>query len=166
MDVSFIILSHNTRQFIEPCLASIERQVRGISYEIIVVDNASKDDSVDFIRQKHPQIKLILNDRNQGFAKANNQGAEIAEGDFLFLLNADTVIVNDGLGMAVQYMKENGISVLGPKLLNEDGSLQVSFQKKNTINQYIIDVFSLAFPGKGFVRRIRKKRNANCFWRN
>lgn len=157
MDISFIIINYNTRHYLEPCLESIVRYVTGITYEVIVVDNASNDESVDFLRKNHPQIKLILNDKNQGFAKANNQAAKIAKGDYLFLLNADTIILNNGLASAVEYMKANGIAVLGPKLLNEDGSLQGSFHKKNSLNQYVLDIFSLAFPLKGLLRRFENK---------
>jgi hypothetical protein len=72
-------------------------------------------------------------------------------------LNADTIILNNRLASAVQYMKANRIAVLGPMLRNEDGTLQVSFKKKNTLNKQIFDVFSLAFPLKGLIRRISKK---------
>ena len=70
-----------------------------------------------------------------GFAKANNQAVEIANGDYLFLLNADTVLLNGGIRKAVEYMKKKRISVLGPKLLNKDGTLQKSFDPKNTFNK-------------------------------
>jgi GT2 family glycosyltransferase len=157
MDVTFIIINYNTRHFLEPCLASIERHVTGLEYEIIVVDNASRDGSVGFIQQAYPGIKLIQNDQNQGFAKANNQAVEIAEGDFLFLLNADTILLDDGLSRAISYLKENQVAVLGPKLVNEDKTLQVSFQKENNLNRHIFDIFSLAFPVRRLLSPKRKK---------
>lgn len=126
MKLSIIIVSFNTKDVLDECIASIKSSHIKNSYEIIVVDNNSHDGSVEMIEQKHPDIKLIKNSDNKLFAIANNQGAEIALGEYLLLLNSDTIVYGDNLDRLIAYFDslENKIVCIGPKILNPDKTLQ------------------------------------------
>ncbi|MDY7000917.1 MAG: glycosyltransferase family 2 protein [Thermodesulfobacteriota bacterium] len=153
VEVSIIIISYNTWHLLGPCIESIREHCGGVAYEIIVVDNASSDGSVEKIRTVYPDVKLIVNNENLGFGRANNQGAAIAGGEYLFLLNADTLLTSPGMRQALDYMRRDGVSMLGPMLLNADGTLQPSFQKENTLNLQLCRI-------AGMVLRIRRLRKA------
>lgn len=125
MDVSIIITSFNTKKLTLDCVRSIRGSCPKIKYEIIVVDNGSTDDSVAKLEKL--KIKLIKNEENVGFARANNQGIEIAKGEYILLLNSDTKVkegVIDTLYNFAETKRDAG--VVGPRLLNSDGTIQGS----------------------------------------
>ena len=130
--LSIIIVSYNTKELLKQCIESIIKNSKtsSVSYEIIVVDNNSKDDSVKFVNsliRNKLAIKLIENKENLGFAKANNQGIKIAKGEYIMLLNSDTIVQDNALEILVDYLEKNrDIAVLGPKLLNADRTSQPS----------------------------------------
>ena len=126
LDLSVIILSWNTKQILHDCLASIFQHEQQPGYEVIVVDNASEDGSAEMVRQQFPQVNLIVNQENVGFAKGNNQAAEQAKGEFLLLLNSDTVLIRPLFGQLVSFARSVQAGAVGPKLLNADHSLQPS----------------------------------------
>lgn len=95
--LSIIIVSFNTRDVTDECLRSIYTAEWRDDFEIIVIDNASKDGSCEMINNKYPQVRLIENSENVLFAKANNQGAAIAKGDYVLLLNSDTIVEKNNL---------------------------------------------------------------------
>ena len=108
------------------CLASLGDQ-DGITYETIVVDNASSDESVAVIRSQFPGVKLIENSENVGFAQANNQGIAVCRGPHVLLLNSDTVVYPGALETMLAYMEAHPqVGACGPRLLNTDGTLQES----------------------------------------
>ncbi|MDR6720364.1 glycosyltransferase family 2 protein [Paenibacillus sp. 2003] len=124
LDASIIIVNYNTRQLTLDCLDSVYAFNTSYSYEVIVVDNASHDDSVQAIRKVYPQVHLIANKDNTGFAVANNQGMKVANGRYILLLNSDTVVQPDTLQTMVGFMDchpEMGAS--GCKVILPDGSL-------------------------------------------
>jgi GT2 family glycosyltransferase/lipopolysaccharide/colanic/teichoic acid biosynthesis glycosyltransferase len=124
-DLSLIIVNWNTRDFLDKSLESIFRTTKDISFEIIVVDNNSKDDSVNMIKEKYPDVKIIANKKNEGFAKANNRGIKKSKGAYILLLNPDTLLMGEPLSMLVDFMKKNDdIGVCGCKVLNKDGSIE------------------------------------------
>lgn len=124
MDVSILIVNYNTRQLTLDCLRSVYASETEFTYEVIVIDNDSKDDSVQAIRLEFPLVKLIENTENIGFAKANNQGMEAAQGRYVLLLNSDTVIQRDTLQTMVAFMDRNPITgASGCKIILPDGSL-------------------------------------------
>jgi hypothetical protein len=126
MKLSIIIVNYNVRQFLEHALISVRRAVRGIKTEIFVVDNASDDGSAEMIRAKFPRIHLIKNEENVGFAKANNLALRRARGEFLLLLNPDTVIQEDTLHVMLRFFAETpDAGIAGCKVLNPDGSFQL-----------------------------------------
>lgn len=129
IEFSIIIISYNTKKITENCLKSIETSLKqsSLSYEIIVVDNASTDGSVEMLKSIQ-KLKIILNSKNLGFAKANNQAVKQAKGKYILLLNSDTVVLDDAINKLLSYYKQNEKSVyfLGGKLLNQDQSPQAS----------------------------------------
>lgn len=124
MDVSIIIVNYNTRDLTLQCLRSIYSKTEGVDFEVIVVDNDSKDDSVEAIRSECPQAKLINTGGNIGFGRANNLGAKYASGEYLFLLNSDTVLLNNTVKIFFDFMKTNikslNIGILGCLLLDQN----------------------------------------------
>lgn len=124
MDVSIVIVSYNTSRLLDECIQSIQQETR-CSYEIIVVDNASTDDSCRMLREKHPGVTLIENRENSGFAKANNQGFAVAQGRYFFMLNPDTVILEGAIDKLVNFMDDNSeVGICGPRNVGASGELQ------------------------------------------
>lgn len=126
-DVSIIIVSWNTRDLLVGCLKSIEGSAGGKTYEIFVVDNASNDGSSQAVEDNFPEVRLIKNLENAGFARANNQAAQSAIGRYLFFLNPDTIAMPGAIQSLIEYADENpDIGILGPRISNPDHSLQRS----------------------------------------
>lgn len=124
MNVSIIIVNYNTKQLLTNCINSINKYTINISFEIIIVDNASTDGSQKYIQSNFPQVKLIKSNENLGFGKANNLGAQYAQGEFLFFLNSDTVLIENSVSQLFSFMMENeiklNIGVLGAILVDEN----------------------------------------------
>ncbi|CAH8248965.1 glycosyltransferase family 2 protein [Paenibacillus melissococcoides] len=124
IDLSIIIVNYNTKQLTLNCIESVYRSVTDFQYEVILIDNASRDDSVQVFRQQCPQVELIANEQNLGFSKANNQGMQIAKGRYVLLLNSDTVIQPDTLDVMIRFMDEHPeVGASGCKVVLPDGSL-------------------------------------------
>lgn len=105
MDLSIIIVSYNTKELLDDCLKSIQASAKGISHEVFVIDNNSKDGTVEFIKSNYPQVKLIANSQNLGFSKANNIALKKARGDLIIVLNPDTKLMSDTLSQMVNFIK-------------------------------------------------------------
>lgn len=144
--LSIIIVSFNTCEITKNCIASIYNANWKDSFEIIVIDNNSQDESVNMIRDKFPDIKLIVNPDNKLFATANNQGAAIAKGKYLLLLNSDTIVDNSNLQNMIDYFEnqQDDVICIGPKILNKDGSLQSCGKPQwGNIFQHFVSTFGL-----------------------
>jgi hypothetical protein len=132
MDLSIIIVNWNTQQLLRDCLASViaSRQKddrRTLELEIFVVDNGSSDGSPEMVEREFPDVILIKNADNRGFAAANNQAIKSATGKYILLLNSDTLVHGDVLANSVGYMEDHpNVAVLGCRVLNADGSVQPS----------------------------------------
>lgn len=132
LDLSIIIVCLNNRELVVDCIKSIVKEGSSIKKEIIVVDNGSKDGSVAAIsklKTQNPELKIIIieNKENLGYSRANNQGIEIAKGNYVLLLNSDTIVKKGALGKLYSFAKKSvDTGVVGPKLLNIDGTLQPS----------------------------------------
>lgn len=123
MDLSIIIVNWNVRDLLEQCLRSIEQNVTGLETEVIVVDNASHDDSVAMVRERFPKIKLIANADNAGFCRGNNQGIAVSAGDFVCLLNPDTEVYEGAMERLVGFLREHpDAGIVGPDLLSPPGT--------------------------------------------
>ncbi len=107
-DLSVIIVSYNTRQLLDDCLASLQQaHPPAGGLELIVVDNGSADGSVEMVRQKYGRVQLVANDDNKGFSAANNQGAAVANGRYLLFLNSDTRVSHQALAEPLAYLQQN-----------------------------------------------------------
>lgn len=125
MDVSVIIVNWNTESLLRNCLRSVFDTTGGIPFEVIVIDNASSDGSVAMVERAFPQVKLVKNSDNKGFATANNQGMALAGGRYVLLLNSDTVVLGDVIGATVHFADAHpDTAVVGCRVLNADRSLQ------------------------------------------
>lgn len=140
LDLSIIIVSFNSQERLRTCLASIFAQTSDVTYEVIVVDNASKDRTVQMIMNEFEQVAVIQNEKNRGFAFAVNQGMHVASGRYICLLNPDTEIRDRALEQLVAAMEQNPqIAVAGPRMLNEDGTIQPSVRRfPGFIDQFLI----------------------------
>jgi GT2 family glycosyltransferase len=125
---SIILVNYNGADVLIDCLNSIEKFIPRDNCEIILVDNNSQDNSVDILDDKFPNVNLIRLPKNIGFGAGNNAGVKIAKGDFLFLLNTDTILTSNILPHITELISTNlDVGVIGPKLLFPDGSFQISF---------------------------------------
>jgi GT2 family glycosyltransferase len=128
VDISIIIVSWNTRDLLAQCLQSVYDTVGNLAFEVIVVDNASADGSPTMVYDQFPQVRLIENLENEGFARANNQAIDICTGRYVLLLNSDTVVLPDAIERMVTFADTHPqIGALGAELCNGDGSLQPSW---------------------------------------
>lgn len=111
MNVSIILVNYKTYSYLSDCIKSIKDKTLGVEYEIIVVDNDSKDDSCEMIRTNFPDVILLSNEINLGFGSANNKGVTIARGDYVFLLNTDTILINNVIKILLDFMETSSSSV-------------------------------------------------------
>jgi len=125
MDLSIIIVSWNTRDILRECLRSVYQETREISFEVIVIDNASSDSSAGMVKEEFPQVFLIENTANKGFAAANNQGMEIAGGRYLLLLNPDTIVLDGAIQKAIYYADSHSdVAVVGCQVWENETTVQ------------------------------------------
>jgi GT2 family glycosyltransferase len=124
MDVSVLIISYNTRDLTAACLRSVFAETRDLSFEVIVLDNASSDGSAELVAAEFPQVRLLRPGRNLGFAAGNNAAARHAAGDYLLLLNPDTVVLDNAIGTAAAFARAHPeAGVVGGRTFKADGSL-------------------------------------------
>lgn len=115
-----------------------------LGYEVIVVDNASVDRTVEMVLERFPQVQLLANEENVGFAAANNQGLKVSKGDYLLLLNPDTLVRGEALQLMLQFLASHPrVGMVGPKLLYSDGRLQHSAFSFPTLPMIFFDFFPL-----------------------
>ncbi|SEC12339.1 hypothetical protein SAMN05443246_3067 [Paenibacillus sp. GP183] len=145
-----MIVNYNTCQLTLDCLRSIVSSSISYDYEILVVDNASRDDSVLEIRKQFPTIQLIENKQNVGFSKANNQAIRVAAGRYILLLNTDTIVQPDAIQIMLDFMEEHSsIGASGCKILLPDGSLDKACKRgfpTPSASFYYAFGFSKLFP--------------------
>ena len=127
MDLSIVIVNWNTRALLRDCLLSVRQGLGELNAEVWVVDNGSTDGSQAMLAHEFPKVRLIANPDNRGFAAANNQALKQARGRHVLLLNTDTLVHGSVLPDAVRWLDDHpGVGVLGPRILNRDGSVQNS----------------------------------------
>ena len=155
VDISFIIINWNTRDILIDCLNSIYKTVTEIGFEIYVVDNNSTDGSREATKKRFPDVKLIENKTNTGFARANNQALSVMQGKFAVLLNTDAVLQEGAIKSLLNFMNNSpGVGIAGVQLLNKDGSRQNSIDNFPSPETEILSKSILRFffpdnyPGK------------------
>jgi hypothetical protein len=130
VEVSVVIVSYNSSAVLGPCLESLKRQSLFDSTEVVVVDNASSDGTPAMVRERYPWVTLIAGRKNVGFSRGVNAGIREARGEYFLILNPDTVVGRDSIEKMVAFMKRTpDAGIVGPKLVNDDGSLQYSCRR-------------------------------------
>jgi len=160
MDITFVIVNWNTKDLLKDCLDSIYKTVRTVLFEIIVVDNASHDDSVLMVREVFPGVRIIENSENRGFGAANNQAFEVMKGRYALLLNTDTVLTENAVHELFGFMESHdNVAMAGGQLLNRDGSRQNSIANFPTIFTLLMNTALLEylFPAKYPSKRYEHK---------
>ena len=123
MQLSIIILNYNVRYFLEQCVLSVENAIKNNDAEIIVIDNNSSDDSCAMMKLRFPNVKLIENKENLGFPKGNNIGVAQAKGEYICILNPDTVVAEDAFTKVLAFAKKQShLGIVGVKLIDGTGN--------------------------------------------
>jgi GT2 family glycosyltransferase len=157
MDISIIIVNYNTRDLLRNCLKSIFDTVLDISYEIIVVDNASSDGSTAMLEEEFPSVTIIKNAENRGFGAANNQAFRIMKGRYALLLNTDTILTDQAVKALFTFMESNPSTAMAcGQLLNADGTKQNSIAAYPTL---LTLLFNAAFLEYLFPTQYPSKRH-------
>jgi GT2 family glycosyltransferase len=144
VDVSFIIVNWNTRELLLQCIGSIISTKGDYSQEIIVVDNASQDGSSEAVKEKYPEVIIIQNSANLGFAKANNIGIKRSCGRYVCLTNSDVQVLNNTLSYMIKYMDKNKkVAISGPKILWPDMTIQYSCMKFPSLWTQVCETMAL-----------------------
>ena len=144
VNLSCIIVNYYNSAPLKNCLESVYRTLRKISFEVIIVDNSQNDPGMAPLIESYPQVRVIQNATNVGFAKANNQAALSAQGKTLLFLNPDTVLADQAIEEMVAHLESDpDIGALGPKVLNTDGSLQYSCRRFPTLMTGFFNRYSL-----------------------
>lgn len=146
MDLSVVVVSWNVRELLADCLASVYASLEGsgISFEVLVVDNASTDASVALVRERFPQAHLLANAENRGYAGGSNQGLALTSGRYAVILNPDTLVHDNALGTLLRFMDEMpAAGMAGPRLVYGDGQFQHSAFAFPGLGQVLLDFFPL-----------------------
>ncbi len=128
--ISIVIVSFNVEKLLKECIESIYKETQAGSFDIWVVDNNSRDNSVQMVRENFPEVNVIENNENVGFPRANNQAVVKSQSDYILLLNPDTIIQDLAIDKMVAFMDSDPkVGVSGCRVLNEDGSLQLACRR-------------------------------------
>ncbi len=142
-EISICIVNFNAKEYLRACLYSIETKTTRTSYELIVVDNHSQDGSAEMLREEFPEVTLIENDANEGFSRPMNKALKRARGRCYLLLNPDTLFENDVPGLLSAYLDSHpDVGIVGPKVLNPDGTLQAPCKRSEARPRDVFMYFS------------------------
>jgi GT2 family glycosyltransferase len=156
--LSVIIVSYNCRELLLEAIRSVATGT-DMEAEVIVVDNASTDGTVQAVTSLFPEVKLIANTYNAGFSKANNQGFALSRGEYILLLNPDAMLIGTGLDRALSFLDEHPRSILGPELLNPDRSLQDSVIPVPGFKAVLTEALFLTYLFRPSLPAVLKKNN-------
>lgn len=175
MDVSIVIINYNTFDLTSDCIRSVVQFTSGGSYEIILVDNASTEcDPRNFLKE-FPQLKLVKSEANRGFARGNNLGIEVAKGEYILLLNSDTILKEDSVFKCLNYLKAyKGAAVAGCRMTFPGGAIQYTARKFRSIKWELLDLFRFIPMMMTYRKRSRLMlgkyfkcdENVECDWVN
>jgi N-acetylglucosaminyl-diphospho-decaprenol L-rhamnosyltransferase len=145
MDLSVVVVSYNTRDLLRACLTSVISTMSSTAnYEVFVVDNASLDGSAAMVKDTFPRVRLMANRENRGFAAANNQAIRESTGQYVILLNPDTLVMDGALERMAKFMEGHpNVGAVGPRLVFPDGSFQHSAFSFPTLPMIFFDFFPL-----------------------
>ena len=137
--VSIVLVSFNSRKDLEPCIDSIFSAGINAPFEVIIVDNGSQDGTPELVRRRYPLARLIESKTNTGFAGGTNRGVAVSQGDFILLLNNDTLVNGDAINRLVDFMRSTpDAGAAGGKLLNPDGSFQAGYAHFSSLSQELL----------------------------
>lgn len=162
--VTIILISYNSENYIVNCINSVIQNTKSVSYDITVVDNASQDNTLNLIRLKFPQIKLIVNKSNYGFAKAVNQAAKESKSEYILLLNPDTVLMNNAVQIFYEYLERSDnkdVACVGGGIFSEDNKPAISYGFFPSLKQIFFEEFGLR---KLFLKYYYKKLSPGCYF--
>lgn len=146
--VSVCIANWNCNLLLRRCLESLFEQDQGVSFEVIIVDNASTDGAAEMVEAEFPQATLIRNVENRGFSAANNQAAEAACGRYFFFLNNDTIVPPNTLRQFFEFAEANpSVGMVGPRLRGMDGAFQISYRRRPTLGALLHRISLLRWTG-------------------
>jgi GT2 family glycosyltransferase len=156
-DLAVSIVSYNSIDFLKECLESIFKNPPSVGYGVIVVDNASEDGTVDYLRKNYPAVILISNSKNIGFAAANNQAIKNSSSKYIVLMNSDCEVYEKSLDKLVQFMEENsGVGIAGPKIINSDGTTQLSCRRfPSLLDAAAHNILGDIFPDNPFTKKYK-----------
>jgi GT2 family glycosyltransferase len=128
--ISVVIVSYNTRDILRQCLEALFRHTSGVEFEVLVVDNDSRDGTPAMVRQEFPQVTLVANDTNLGFAAANNQAFALNRGEFILLLNPDAFVREGAIAKGLEFMRQAPrCGICGGRIVDEDGTVRPSARR-------------------------------------
>jgi len=157
--LSIIIVSYNSRDYLDGCLKSVLKYHAPSNgkTEVIVVDNASKDGSAELVKNNYKQVKLIINSSNMGFSRANNIAIRQSDSEYILLINSDCEIFENAVDELISFMDRNrSTGVSGPKIINSDGSIQLSCRRfPSFFDAGMHSVLEHIAPGNRFSRRYK-----------
>ncbi|MEI6853350.1 MAG: glycosyltransferase family 2 protein [Bacteroidota bacterium] len=143
-DVSIIVINYNTFELTCNCIQSVYDKTRDLTFEIILVDNASSECNADLFLQRYPEIVLLKCNENLGFAKGNNKGIEKAKAEVILLLNSDTILINDAIRLCYKRLLfEENVGVITAKLRYPEGNIQRQCRRFDSISLRLIEMFRI-----------------------
>ena len=144
-DISIIVVSWNTKSLVRECLSAIRRTCERLAIQVLLIDNASSDGTPSMVAEEFPEVVLIRNAENLGFARANNQALKLAQGKFIALVNSDVTVLPDCLQKLVRYMEqEPSIGMLGPRMLTPSGRVGPSCMREPCLSIWLAHALGLA----------------------
>lgn len=175
MNLSLIILNYNTFQLTSDCIRSVIRVTKAVDYEIILVDNASTEGGADDFLKEFPSIRLIKSEVNGGFAYGNNLGISHSSGEYILLLNSDTILTDDSISKAIDFaLSRPDAGVVGCRMTYPDGKIQYTARSFRSISWELLDLFRIIPWLMPYPRRskrmmgkyFRHDENRECDWLN
>lgn len=166
VDVSIILVSYNTEALTRDCLKSIVEKTSDVNYDIWVVDNNSNDNSCEMIKREFPQVHLLENKENKGFGAANNQAIKLSDAKYVFLLNTDTLLLNNAVKILYDYIEANPeIGACGGNLFDSNGNHVHCYGHYKTFMSKMVKTFKLGcfFPKEDFINNDKGQNEGNEF---
>lgn len=162
MDVSVIILNYKTKELLRRCIEHVRRSSRDIQYEVIVVDNASKDGSVQMVQSAFPDVRIYEMEQNRGFAAGMNFGMRHANGRYMLLMNPDVQVEPNTMQKLLAFLHhEPTVALVGPKLINRDGSTQLSCFR---FPSFLVPLYRRSPLGRAWFARTKLRRYLMSTW--
>jgi GT2 family glycosyltransferase len=165
-DLSIVLVCWNNKDYLEPCLNSLYGAGLHSSFDVLVVDNGSKDGSQAMLREKFPQVRIIQNDDNLGLGKASNQGIEASNGKFVLLLNNDTIVNGSSIDAMVEFLEAHPeTGAVGGRLLNPDGTVQSCYYNFSTLlEEFLVATRIGEYFRKGYPSNITEMQVKPVDW--